>query len=91
MGNLANKIKDAAKGKGMNITELANALGVKQPQLSRTINNPRITLDDMEKIAQAIGCKISDFIEEPTNEIYCPYCGRRIKFSKDDGSGESKL
>lgn len=81
MSNLANKIKDVAKAHGMTISEVANKLGVLQPQISRTINNPRITLEDMEKIANAIGCKVTDFMKEPSNTITCPHCGKQIVFS----------
>lgn len=84
MGNLANRIKEVAKENGTTITEVANKLGVLQPAISRTINNPRITLEDLEKIAKAIGCKVSDFMEERKNTITCPYCGKKIVFNKKE-------
>ena len=79
---IADKIKKIALEHGKSISSLAKDLGVLQPQLSRTINNPRITLEDMHKIADAIGCNVSDFFEdERQNEthITCPKCGAEIK------------
>ena len=84
MGNLANKIKDVAKEHGTSITEVASKLGVLQPAISRTINNPRITLEDLEKIAGVIGCKVTDFMEEQKDTITCPYCGKKIVFTKQE-------
>lgn len=66
--NLANNIKRVAKDHGMTITQVAESLGVLQPQLSRTINNPRISLEDLNKLADVMGCQIGDFFssEEET-------------------------
>lgn len=83
MTDLANRIKEKAKEKGKTITGIAAELGVMQQALSRTINNPRITLEDLEKIAGVIGCKVADFMEEKTNTIICPHCGKVIHFSKE--------
>lgn len=85
MTNLANRIKEKAKENGLTITIIAERLGVMQQALSRTINNPRITLEDMEKIAGVIGCKVADFMTEPTSIIYCPHCGKKIVFTKEEG------
>lgn len=83
MGNLANRIKDVAKEHGTSITEVASKLGVLQPAISRTINNPRITLEDLERIARAIGCQVTDFMERQ-NTITCPHCGKKIVFTKQE-------
>ena len=85
--NLANSIKSVAKKHGTTITQLANELGVLQPQISRTINNPRISLEDLSKIADVIGCKVGDFfmyeVENGTtaqaSSFVCPHCGKEIK------------
>lgn len=84
MDNLADRIKDAAKKHGTSITEVANKLGVLQPAISRTINNPRITYKDLTEIANAIGCKVSDFMNDEPNTITCPHCGKEIVFSKKE-------
>lgn len=82
MANIANRIKEKAKENGKTITSIAAELGVMQQALSRTINNPRITLEDLEKIAGAIGCSVSDFLEDGQNTIVCPHCGKKIVFNK---------
>ena len=84
MTDLANKIKEKAKENGKTITGIANELGVMQQALSRTINNPRITLEDLEKIAGVIGCNVADFLNTQTNTITCPYCGKKIVFNKEE-------
>ena len=80
--NLATRIKTVAREHGKTITQIAEALNVLQPQLSRTINNPRISLEDLNKLAEAIGCKVSDFfrdeIEVSSPQNICPYCGKTI-------------
>lgn len=80
---IADNIKKIALEHGKSISSLAKDLGVLQPQLSRTINNPRITLEDMHKIADAIGCNVSDFFddekEQDETHITCPKCGAEIK------------
>lgn len=79
--DISQNIKDAAKAHNKTITQIASALGVLQPQLSRTINNPRITLADMQKIAQAIGCSVADFMKDDEAqqvEMFCPHCGKAV-------------
>lgn len=79
--NLANGIKTVARAHGITITQLANELGVLQPQMSRTINNPRITVEDLQKIATVIGCSVGDFFRDESalqSKIICPHCGKPI-------------
>ena len=80
---IANEIKAMALAHGKSVSQLAQEFGVMQPQLSRTINNPRITLEDMQKLAEAIGCKVSDFFNseesKDSNNMVCPHCGKPIK------------
>ena len=79
--NLANNIKSVARAHGVTITQLANELGVLQPQMSRTINNPRITVEDLQKIATVIGCSVGDFFRDEATQhpvIVCPHCGKEM-------------
>lgn len=80
---LAEKIKAVAKQHGKTISGMAAEMGIAQTHLSRTINNPRITLADLEKISLLIGCSVNDFFadEEERPQIVCPYCGRPIKIN----------
>ena len=61
--NIAENIKRAYKLHGLTGTEVARKLGMVQPQFSRLINNPKIKVEDLEKIADAIGCSVVDLID----------------------------
>lgn len=78
--NLANNIKRVAKDHGMTITQVAESLGVLQPQLSRTINNPRISLEDLNKLAEVIGCQIGDFFSSEEETVIT--VSRKVKTIK---------
>lgn len=80
---LAEKIKAVAKQHGKTISGMAAEMGVAQQHLSRTINNPRITLQDLEKIASLIGCNVNDFFAEEGQPpiVVCPHCGKPIKIN----------
>jgi transcriptional regulator with XRE-family HTH domain len=72
------KIKELIKAKGLSVKEVAARLGISSPSLSDAINgNP--TVDKLEKIAEAIGCNISDFFDKPDTHVTCPHCGKEIK------------
>ena len=84
--NLAGRIKTVASSHGKTISQLAAEMNVAQPQLSRTINNERISLQDMVAISEAIGCEVSDFFTKQAgneeNTFSCPHCGKPIRFGK---------
>lgn len=79
---IANRIKQLATEHGKTIGQLAADMGVVQPQLSRTINNERINLKDLEMLAEKIGCKVGDFFTEETTDqpqqFVCPHCGKSL-------------
>ncbi|MCR5158643.1 MAG: helix-turn-helix domain-containing protein [Prevotella sp.] len=82
--NIANNIKAAANAHGKTISSLATEMGVAQSHLSRTINNERISLKDMEALATLIGCEVSDFFNDnPSPTLVCPKCGARLKLVED--------
>ena len=81
MTSLAEKIKSIANEHGKTISGMAGEMGVAQSHLSRTINNPRITLQDLQKIANVIGCNVSDFFSHRENVLICPHCGKPIKIN----------
>ena len=80
----AKNVKQLAKIHGITMKEIAEKMGLKPSNFTRTIKNPRIAREDMETIARIIGCEVCDFYhptkEQPRNEISCPYCGRPISF-----------
>ncbi len=84
--NIANNIKAVASAHGKTISQLAEEMGVAQSHLSRTINNERISLKDLEAISERIGCKVGDFFESTpssTSEKVCPHCGQSLNIRVD--------
>ena len=76
---LADRIKKVAAEHGKTISSLAAEMGLFQQALSRTINNPRITMLDLQRIAEAIGCDVTDFFVPKSDGYVCPHCGKPLK------------
>lgn len=74
------RIKEVIKEKGMTITELAEKMGINRVNLSNMVNgNP--TIETLNKIADAIGCPITELFEQPKKDALtfnCPHCGKSI-------------
>ena len=69
---------------GFTIEQVAEKMGLKRGSLANIIGgNP--TVDTLQKIADAIGCKRSDFFADETEQpseqsaMRCPHCGHEIK------------
>ncbi len=79
------RIKEVIKGKGMTITELADKMGINRVNLSNMVNgNP--TVETLNKIADAIGCSVTELFEKPKSDgasITCPNCGKSIKIKAE--------
>ena len=77
------RIKQVIKEKGLSVKEVADRLGISSPALSGTINgNP--TVEMLSRIAKAIGYRETEFFDRhETDIIHCPYCGGKIKVSKE--------
>lgn len=71
-------IKEILKERGITQAELAQRLGVHRVALNSTLNNPNIKLSTIEKIADAIGCDVSEFFAKKGTELVCPHCGQPI-------------
>ena len=73
-------IKDAMKRYGTSVNEVAERMGITRVTLSTHINgNPSTEI--LFRIADAIGCDITDLFEQPhrnTAGITCPHCGKSI-------------
>ena len=85
---LAKNIKKVAREHGTNIKEISQQLGVLPNNLSRRINSPKLTMEDLQKIATAIGCEIEDILTvDKVNKVNkvincdCPTCGERLDIS----------
>lgn len=87
-------IKTAAKSHGVSLIELSNRLGVSRQSVhyycEQGDKNP---VAQLERIADAIGCKVSEFFTDeeepanepaPTNAIICPHCGKAIRIEKGE-------
>ena len=74
------RIKEVIKEKGMTITELADKMGINRVNLSNMVNgNP--TVETLNKIADAIGCPVTELFEQPKSDtafLSCPHCGKNI-------------
>lgn len=85
-------IKKACKAHGVSLVSLADRLGVSRQTVhyycEQGDKNP---VAQLQRIADAIGCNVSEFFEEeqrstpqPTNTITCPHCGKLIKVEKGE-------
>ena len=76
-------IKKTIKENGLEVREVAKRMGITPTGLSQHINgNPSVEV--LNRIADAIGCDVSELFEQPTKDtINCPNCGIRLKLEKD--------
>ena len=78
------RIKEICKEKGITTLQLADKVGIMQPSLSRIINGNNTTTETLQKIADALEVELPDlFSRLPQGIINCPYCGNKIKVSKE--------
>lgn len=74
------RIKEVIKERSMTITELADKMGINRVNLSNMVNgNP--TVETLNKIADAIGCPVTELFEQPKKDgasLTCPHCGKEI-------------
>lgn len=73
-------IKDAMKRYGTSVNEVADKMGISRVTLSTHINgNP--STEVLLRIADAIGCPVTELFEQPkkdTLSLTCPHCGKKI-------------
>ena len=76
-------IKEVIKSKGLTAKEVAERMDITPVGLSQHINgNPSVEV--LERIADAIGCKVGDFFESSDdNTITCPNCGAELKLNAE--------
>lgn len=71
-------IKRVIKEKGFTINQVADLMGKNRVTLSQTISrNP--TIETLQKIADAIGCRVGDFFRDEIDTFTCPNCGQEFK------------
>lgn len=73
-------IKDAMKRNGTSVNEVADKMGISRVTLSTHINgNP--STEVLLRIADAIGCPVTELFEQPKKDglsFTCPHCGKDI-------------
>lgn len=79
------RIKQAIKESGSSVGELAQKMGVARQTISRQINGANITVETVQKIADALGLPVGQLFDQtpqPTNAdnntITCPHCGEKL-------------
>ncbi|OAV65478.1 conjugal transfer protein TrbA [Bacteroidales bacterium Barb6] len=79
------RIKEITKGKKVTMVMLAESVGIAQPSMSNIANGKVMpSLETLQKIATALSIPITDLFARPSNDVIsCPYCGNRIKTSKE--------
>lgn len=73
-------IKEAMKRYGTSVNEVAEKMNISRVTLSTHINgNP--STEVLLRIADAIGCPVTELFEQPKKDclsISCPHCGKDI-------------
>ena len=73
-------IKETMKRYGTSVNEIAEKMGISRVTLSTHINgNP--STEVLLRIADAIGCPVTELFEQPKKDaltINCPHCGKSI-------------
>ena len=73
-------IKEAIKRNNTSVNEVADKMGISRVTLSTHINgNPSTEI--LLRIADAIGCPVTELFEKPksdTTSLACPHCGKSI-------------
>lgn len=82
-------IKSAVKAQGVTLVALADRLGVSRQTVHYYIEQgDKNPVAQLERIAEAIGCKVTDFFvsgdSHDDNTFRCPHCGGVIKIEKGE-------
>ena len=79
------RIKQAIKESGSSVGELAQKMGVSRQTISRQINGANITVETVQKIADALGVPVGQLFDQKPqttnadhNVITCPHCGEKL-------------
>jgi len=79
------RVKDILKEKGITQKELAFQLGMTEVGLSKSINeNGNPDFKRLNEISETLNVPVTELFEQPAIDIInCPYCGGKIKTSKE--------
>lgn len=74
------RIKEAIREHGTSINEVSEKMGISRFTLSTHVNgNPSTEI--LLRIAEAIGCPVTELFEQPKKDslsFSCPHCGKDI-------------
>lgn len=76
------RIKELCKEKGILLQDLAESVEISRVSLTRIIQNQQNpTLPMLEKLAAALGVKVSELFGEPEESaiLTCPKCGTKLQ------------
>lgn len=81
-------IKKVVKDNGYTLMQVANALGMSQPDLSQRIKRGSLSVEQCKTIAHAIGVTLDTLVSDGDDDtsvnassapaLRCPYCGKPI-------------
>lgn len=91
-----NRIKEILLSRGLNVSNLADMLGVSRQALSRQISG-KMLLETAERIAEALGVELWELFADgreiaaryqeqaaAPDALRCPKCGARLTIKADD-------
>ena len=79
------RIKEVLKEKGLTGVWLASQVGITRPNMSNIVSGKsKPSLDTLERITSALNVPVTELLDQPATDIInCPYCGNKIKVSKE--------
>ena len=89
------RIKELCKERGVLLQDLAESVGISRVSLTRIIQNQQNpTLAMLEKLASALGVKVSELFGESGDKVSltCPKCGAKLRLVEcsDETSGSEE-
>lgn len=81
------RLKQAIKESGSSVGDLAQKLGVSRQAISRQINGANITVETVQRIADALGVPVAQLFDQTPateadhNVITCPHCGAKLEIN----------
>lgn len=78
-------IKEVIKKHGYTLEKVGNEIGVTKATISNMITKGNPTINTLRKIANVLGCSVTEFFEDETKEqsttFVCPRCGASLRIS----------
>lgn len=75
------RIKELCKEKGVNQKDLAPVLGISATSLSTAIQEGRLNIRQLERIADTLGVGVPELFAGGSSGFRCPNCGALLEVS----------